>query len=598
MTPAAFDITPFLNRTEGQYFERKSLFQGAPGAKVPRDRKAVRDQIAEYVAAFANADGGVLVMGIEDDGELTGHSYPRDVVSEMQAVPKTRLQPPLREAGVRVDCNGVQLLVFEVAASDAAVMVTGNGYPLRVGDQTVKATQPNIEAQKRAGLAESWESKQSTMALSELSAELLRSAKAGAGLAALSDEDYLLQRKLADVRGQSLALRRAAELLFARAEPDHPNAGVRVFRVLGTERQVGATYNVEERKPRIEGALPLVIAEAYAAVNAWLRRPSRLVGTRFRETPEYPDFAWKEALLNAVAHRDYGVQGRGVEVHLFDDRMEVTSPGGLPMDVSLEALRARQRQHKSRNPRLARVLADLGLMREQGEGIPRVYAEMEGVFLPEPTLDFAHGIFSVVLQNTVQLQARDREFLASLGDEELGDIDVRALLEAFRHGRVDNARMRQIAGLDTLGASRLLRTLRNRGLLVLHAAGANSYFELHAKYQTEALPNEGSSHPNEGSSPPNEGSSGVVVPTPEDARLASTVGQRCKPEALRAVLEALMQARWWTPLQLSLLLRRTPEVLVSRYLGPMTREGRLRRLHPQPNHPGQAYHTARNELAR
>ena len=57
MTPP-FDITPFRDQEEGQYFDRKSLWHGRPGQKRPRGRREVRDQIAEYVAAFANADGG------------------------------------------------------------------------------------------------------------------------------------------------------------------------------------------------------------------------------------------------------------------------------------------------------------------------------------------------------------------------------------------------------------------------------------------------------------------------------------------------------------------------------------------------------------
>lgn len=82
------------------------------------------------------------------------------------------------------------------------------------------------------------------------------------GLGALSNEMYLLKRKLADQRGRELVLRRGAEFLFAKDGPDHPNAGVRIFRVIGTKRRYGAEHNVEER-PRIEGHLPRVLEEAF-----------------------------------------------------------------------------------------------------------------------------------------------------------------------------------------------------------------------------------------------------------------------------------------------------------------------------------------------
>jgi ATP-dependent DNA helicase RecG len=70
------DLETLARQEEGQFFERKSLWEGAPGAKRVRDRRQVRDEIAAHVAAFANADGGVLLLGIEDDGEVTGHGYP------------------------------------------------------------------------------------------------------------------------------------------------------------------------------------------------------------------------------------------------------------------------------------------------------------------------------------------------------------------------------------------------------------------------------------------------------------------------------------------------------------------------------------------
>jgi ATP-dependent DNA helicase RecG len=253
----------------------------------------------------------------------------------------------------------------------APVMVTGNGYPLRVGDTIVKMEEPKIRALKLERLAESWINRPSPMTLADLDLALIARAKAGAGYPDLSDTEYLLKRKHADRKGSGLVLRRAAELLFAR-EPDHANAGVRIFQVLGTEIRVGALYNVEEKKPRIEGPLPDVIAQTFTIVAPLLRKPSRLRGIRFKETPEYPEFAWREAILNAIGHRDYGNQGRGVEVHLFDDRMEVTSPGGLTTEVRIQALRARERTHQSRNPRLVRALVDLGcVLRSEGDRVAR-----------------------------------------------------------------------------------------------------------------------------------------------------------------------------------------------------------------------------------
>jgi ATP-dependent DNA helicase RecG len=334
-----------------------------------------------------------------------------------------------------------------------------------------------IQALKFQGLVESYESRPSSLTLADLDRELLARARQGAGLEGLSDEEYLLKRKLADRRGSRLALRQAAELLFAQQGPEHPNTGVRVFRVVGTERRLGAEHNVEER-PRIEGNLPAVWQEALSVVGGLMRQPSRLVGNRFRPVSEYPRFSWQEALLNAIAHCDYSVQGAGIEVWLFDDRMEVTSPGGLLPELSLDELLSLRRVHCSRNPRLMRTLVDLGLTRDQGEGIPRMFAEMAAAFLPTPRIDPTPRRVSVVLRNTTTLGEGDRSFISRIGGEELSDEEFRALLQAHRNTQVDNASLRSLMGIDTLGASQILRRLRDRGLLELHPAGSQSFYTL------------------------------------------------------------------------------------------------------------------------
>jgi len=104
-SPVTFDVTPFLTQDEGQHFERKSLFHGPPEAKKPRDRREVRDQVARWVAGFANAEGGVLILGIEDDHTVSGHHLPPTALQTLLAVPLGPLSaaaaPGLRGAAQR-----------------------------------------------------------------------------------------------------------------------------------------------------------------------------------------------------------------------------------------------------------------------------------------------------------------------------------------------------------------------------------------------------------------------------------------------------------------------------------------------------------------
>ena len=150
------DIGALIKQSEGQYFDRKSLWDQPPEGRRPRSRRAVRDQIAEYVAAFANADGGTLVLGGEDDGTPTGHPYPQDAVEGFLAVPESRIHPP-QASGKVVSCGDHELIVFEVPAAPRAVMVVGDGFPRRVGDEVVLMSEEEINAIKRRGEVESTE---------------------------------------------------------------------------------------------------------------------------------------------------------------------------------------------------------------------------------------------------------------------------------------------------------------------------------------------------------------------------------------------------------------------------------------------------------
>ena len=615
MAELRFDITPFLDQDEGQHFDRKSLYEGAEGAKRPRNRRAVRDQVAEYIASFANAEGGVLILGIEDDRTITGHQLPQDALNSILKTPSTRLRPTQPD-GFVMQVEGCEVIVFDVPASDVPVQVIGNGFPLRMGDQTVQSSESQINTLKFEGMAESWESRRSSITLADLDERLLERARQGAGLSALTDEEYLLKRKLADRRGRGIVLRNAAELLFARYGPDHPNAGVRLFRVIGTERYTGPEHNVEER-PRCEGNLPAVISEIRTVISSLLRRPMRLVGSRFQESAEYPDFAWLEALLNAIAHRDYRVEGAGIEVWLFDDRMEVVSPGGLVGNLTTEALLTLKRVHHSRNPRMIRVLVDLGLARDQGEGIPRMFAEMEDAFLPKPDIDATNRSVTVTLRNTLTLNASDRKFISVLGDIELSRNEFRTLLYTYRQGQIDNARLRALSGLDTLNASYLLRGLRDRDLLALHSHGPNSYYTLtsvlksqvgdykletgESRAKDEEFKVDGREFNADTGKPSADGgelsvdgrefdADGGELPDYIRARIAK-LGKRPRRVRMRPIIHLICnQGKWVTSAELAGFLNIGQGKLTAGYITPMMHSGELESRFPdKPNHPRQAY---------
>jgi ATP-dependent DNA helicase RecG len=410
--------------------------------------------------------------GSRTTGLRLGTGYPDEAIEGFLDVPTKRLQPP-QARGTTSTVAGKPVIVFQVEPAPSAVMVTGDGFPYRSHDQVVQLAETAINAIKQRGFIESAEARMAqARTVADLDPAMLVRAIKGAGLEGTSVEDYLVEtRRLADRRGDVLILREAALLLFARdtSKIDHPNASVRVFRVQGTVRRTGREHNVQEL-PRCEGNLVQVLESARKLLGTVIQKSAKLNDLFFREMPEYPTLAWQEALVNAVAHRDYGIQGRSVEVWLFEDRMEVVSPGGLLPEVHLEDLQARRAVHASRNPRLARVLVELDIMREQGEGIPRMFEEMEESWLPMPELVADASSFRVILRNEPIFASSDPDWVRTVQGLHLDARQKRTLIR-FVEGDFANGDYQEMNGVDRDQSYRELQQLVELGLLATTGQG-------------------------------------------------------------------------------------------------------------------------------
>lgn len=452
------EVRKLIARAEGQYLERKSLWDRENAKCRPQDRRKVRDWIADYCAAFANADGGTLLLGVEDDGTLTGHGFPSPVIEEFLRVPERRLRPELRVDVGRFFLDGHEVIALEVPAAPEAVMVEGNGFPYRTGDSLVREPQEVINQRKQSYRRVGFEQRvRPDASLADLDlplakAFLSRSPRSG------SDEDLLISYGLIAPKAGGPGITNAALLLFGQQPLTswHPRAGIRFFRVDGTERRHGRERNVRQLE-RIEQPLVRALDESRRLLSQQIRRSERLFDLFFREMPEYPDFAWQEALVNAVAHRDYGDQGREIEIWLFEDRLEIKSPGDLVPPVTLKALRERRSVHASRNPLVVRVLADCGIMREEGEGIPRIFDEMRGSLLRPPHFDVEARTFRVVLHNEPVYEGPSQAWKSVLREFALKPSQLRTLM-AHPDG-FSTSDYRELNGIDRDQAYREIQEL-------------------------------------------------------------------------------------------------------------------------------------------
>lgn len=208
-----------------------------------------------------------------------------------------------------------------------------------------------------------------------------------------------------------------------------------------------------------------------------MRERQQLVDLFFEERLEYPTAAWQEAIVNAVAHRDYRYEGLGIEIWMFDDRLEVRSPGELVEPVTLQRLLRRERIHASRNPRIMRVLTEFGYTREQGEGIPRMFEAMEhqGLYPPELQME-ADAIFTVTLKNSPIYSMETLRWLAQFDLYALNGDQKRLLAYAKEHDNTFTSRAYQgLTRVDLYGASRDIRDLVRKGIVRLPQKGGRTY---------------------------------------------------------------------------------------------------------------------------
>ena len=471
------DLSWVLTQLESQFFERKSCYDRSSGQPRLRPARDVARNIAETLVAMANADGGTVVIGIEDDGTVSGADYGDDRLQVLRDAPRTHVIPPLRPRLHEGTLQGKRIVLFEVDWSMQVHQLSDGRYLYRFNDQNQPFPASDIEAMKqgrRRRLVEAQFVTEATLADLDLS---LVAALAERQRIPDRPEEVLARYRLVEGRNGGSAVTLAALLLFGSDSARwHPRSGIDFTRYEGTQRHVGAELNVVKRD-RVEGPLVLLIRKAYETVRPHLRERQRLVDLFFEERLEYPAFAWQEAIVNAVAHRDYGYSGSGVEVQLYDDRLEVRSPGQLVEPVTLDRLAKRESIHASRNPRIVRVLADYGYMREQGEGIPRMYAAMEheGLYPPAFRLD-ADVVFVVTLRNTVAFRPETLQWLSGLSDVALSGNQKRVLAYGMERGGSFTSRdYQRLVGADIYTASREIKDLIRKGLVLLPKKGGRVY---------------------------------------------------------------------------------------------------------------------------
>lgn len=455
---------------EGHFREFKSALAGPPDRKTQRPAAHIASDIAEALTAFANADGGELLVGVEDDGEVTGVPHSDDEVAVMLRAPNTHTHAdtnlPLT-ISTQLQLQGRRVLAFAVSKGTSEVFQLADGRCVKRQDNaTVPAAVATILFERQEVRSREFDRQFVDGAdIPDLDRDLLHT-QAQNYLAGLSIERYLQQVGLAEFTGTGFRLRMACLLLFAKdIQRWHPRSQVRILKVGGSELKTGQHYNVISDET-VQGNIFALIQEAWERLRPYLAYNTEFGASgQFEQRFVFPEEAFQEAIVNAIAHRDYSVQN-GTDVYIYEDRTEIRSPGELLSTLTIDNLRQLRGAHESRNALVSRVLRESKFMRELGEGIRRMFQVMDRNELQPPTITSGAGCFTVTLTSKSVFSDREEEWLRMFAVADLSPLQKRIVVLGLDGRQIAPADIYSVIGTrDRNVYDREVTGLRNMGVL-------------------------------------------------------------------------------------------------------------------------------------
>lgn len=410
--------------------------------------------IQRTVTAFSNSDGGVIVFGVHDDGEIVGKSLTAAVEADVtHAI--LQIHDPGRYWLHEVDVGGRPITVLAVARRSEGFAQTSEGQVMvRRGAHSV----PLLGSELLQFLTERrltrFDVSDAQVPLELASPDALDDVRRAYAWRGGDLVEHLRNQGLATRDGSpQLTIAGALTLL-----PDPAQRLGKTYIELMRYPDEGIDY---DKRLEIRGPVQRQVAEATQAVMDELGTDLVVSGVRRLELPKLPEVVIREAVANAVAHRSYEEQGRSVRIEIRPDRVVVQSPGGLPEPVTVENIRETQ---YARNIKVISLLRRFQLAEDSGRGVDVMIDSMAEALLDPPQFrDQGHSV-EVVLPVRGAISPQERAWI--LGIEARGVIAPRdrLLLVHAAHGEeLTNERVRELLGVDSRDARAALRRLCDAG---------------------------------------------------------------------------------------------------------------------------------------
>lgn len=430
------------------------------------ERSHEQDRIVQVLCSFANHLGGTVLVGVADDGEIAGIEPSLGKQEQLISKIFDSTEDPIAPLVEPIPLGGGKVVIrLKVSGHPrAAHTVKGIAY-IRVGSETRRMSKAEYEKRIREYYPLSWERVLVENATEEdfdfdaVRTYIKRYEKEKGKKLGLSPRQALLARDCAIEANGKLKPTRAGILLFGK-EPQRffMKSHITVVRFGGKT----VTDRILDSRD-LDGSLINIIDKAENYVKDHYDTMIRLVGGKVtrEDIPQYPPWAVRELIVNAVAHRDYSIAGSRIMIQMFRDRIEFHSPGDFPGNITPETA---QNAQQTRNPVIARVLHDLGYIEQFGTGLNRVFALVrEHPLNPKlPTIQEIGNQVIVTLYSP-------KDFLVPRGGSPEAELNKRqrmAVAYVKKEGSITNAEYQKITGAPKRTATRDLQELVAKGTFI------------------------------------------------------------------------------------------------------------------------------------
>lgn len=421
--------------------------------------------IRDTAVAFSNAEGGVILVGVDDTGEVVGRPLDGGTADAIHNALANARDLGRYEVGA-LDVDGIALTVISIARREEGFAQTSSGRVLaRRGTRDAPVFGTELQRLINERSSTRYEATVTAATIESVDPEALERLRTAHGWSAEATSARLEKVGLAQDSRLTVA---GALCLMADPAPILGKAYIEVIRYPQDET---SDY---DRRDEVRGPLDRQLVEATGLVTQHLGTELVVLGVRRYDLPRIPEVVIRESLANALAHRSYEANGTPVRVELRPGSVAVISPGSLPEPVTVSNIREAS---AARNLDVIRVLRRLGLAEDAGRGVDVMQDTMLSEMLEPPEFRDTGRAVEVVLSIRSAVAPVERAWVREL--EQRGDLaapDRIVLVHAARGEQLTNAVVRQLAQVDSHEARLILQRLRDQELLVQHGQrGGASY---------------------------------------------------------------------------------------------------------------------------